>query len=555
MLRITTGWVMIALTGAALLAQNAENPREVFQSLYGQQLRQVKATRDATDDIELAQTLVTAAQSVKDQPALVEVLCDQAYQLAVRHDDGLEAAVQAMQTLVRVSPGQASDGYAKLLAAHQRRYSRARGDEKTQAGQDFLDATVQAAQTLAEADDYGPAVALYRKAVYLANTVDPDRKQTIQNELEHLVNRQRVAKEMHQLKAIFEASPDDQATARRIVLTYLTELDNPAGAKAYAGLTGDDELKRLVLLAAQDTGQVRAADALDLAEWYRGLAGQITGETAPAKASQAALLTRAATYYDRFLAQHTAQDLAATKAQLALKEVRNTLDSLGGDKQASSSRGTTSGRRGVIQLFNGENLDGWQVSGGPQTAWTVEDGELVGRGFGFGWLVTDREFTHFALRLQFKLKDRADSGVGVRVRTDQGQMPQIQITDDHAFYTGNAPDPGRTGALHAIKSDAPAKLLPNGQWNTLEIEVRGAAVRVSVNGVITCEADYNDEAELAERAANRLERERRVGAAFLRKHVARIQGLLQGPGRIGLETPRGEVRYRNIELKPLTAPR
>lgn len=80
---------------------------------------------------------------------------------------------------------------------------------------------------------------------------------------------------------------------------------------------------------------------------------------------------------------------------------------------------------GFQSLFNGQNLDGWVVEATPahmthgddRIAWSVEDGQIVCNGRGFGFLrYAERPFADFTLRADFQLPEKSNSGVGIRTR-------------------------------------------------------------------------------------------------------------------------------------------
>ena len=64
-----------------------------------------------------------------------------------------------------------------------------------------------------------------------------------------------------------------------------------------------------------------------------------------------------------------------------------------------------------IQLFNGDNLDGWTKIG--NESWTVEDGLIHGKGLtkDYGYLETANDYKDFQLSLRFKCVGDGNSGV------------------------------------------------------------------------------------------------------------------------------------------------
>src|SRR5947209_14116591 len=89
---------------------------------------------------------------------------------------------------------------------------------------------------------------------------------------------------------------------------------------------------------------------------------------------------------------------------------------------------------GFIPLFNGKDLTGWQVNqGGKMEVWGAENGILYVQGAGGGWLMTDKEYDNFELRLEFKLPEKGNSGVGLRsalTGNPAHDAMEIQILDN-----------------------------------------------------------------------------------------------------------------------------
>lgn len=170
-------------------------------------------------------------------------------------------------------------------------------------------------------------------------------------------------------------------------------------------------------------------------------------------------------------------------------------------------------------LFNGTDLTGWTVKCKPADRdhefWRVDNGTLLvdsmdHEGHDYVWLVTDREYADFVLRLRFQAyrDSPGNSGVQIRSRYDDeaGWLdgPQIDI---------HPPGPWRTGMMWDETRDAGGWLhpdVPKGQWvnqamanpdlvfhyadegsgwNTLEIAAVGTRITAWLNGIPV--ADYD----------------------------------------------------------------
>ncbi|MCS7017354.1 MAG: DUF1080 domain-containing protein, partial [Gemmatales bacterium] len=69
---------------------------------------------------------------------------------------------------------------------------------------------------------------------------------------------------------------------------------------------------------------------------------------------------------------------------------------------------------GWVALFNGKDLTGWKTFQGKLDVWGVEDGILYCKGGGGGWLMTEKQYGDFELRLEFRLPKMGNSGVALR---------------------------------------------------------------------------------------------------------------------------------------------
>jgi len=161
-------------------------------------------------------------------------------------------------------------------------------------------------------------------------------------------------------------------------------------------------------------------------------------------------------------------------------------------------------------LFNGKNLDGWEVRG--DSIWTVrKDGTLVGLrphppGNPFGawpvtrevyrewagpqaWLYTKAEFDEFDLHVEYWIPPGGNSGVSIR-DTSRGRWALFgpehdsQRTPSHIGYEiqivdGDAKYP--SGSIYLFVA-AKTGFEHKDDWNSLDIESRHEMIRVRLNG-------------------------------------------------------------------------
>jgi len=207
---------------------------------------------------------------------------------------------------------------------------------------------------------------------------------------------------------------------------------------------------------------------------------------------------------------------------------------------------------GSVALFDGKTLAGWhgmphfdpralaklseeerarKIEEWTQDAkkhWTVQDGNLVNDGLG-AYLTTDKEFGDIELMIDYKTVPRADSGIYLR------GTPQVQIWDytKEAGKQGLGADKGSGGLWNNSPGAAGKDPLvladkPLGEWNRLKILQVGARTTVHLNGRLV------------------------VDNAIMENYWDRKLPLF-ARGPIQLQTHGGEIRWKNIFLRELSA--
>lgn len=150
---------------------------------------------------------------------------------------------------------------------------------------------------------------------------------------------------------------------------------------------------------------------------------------------------------------------------------------------------------GFVELLGVGSLRSWRMAG--EGAFRQRDEGLESEGGpGIYWYAA-REFADFVLRVEWRVTTAEDnSGVFVRIpalgqsdpasdwqpAVEQGY--EIQIDErgiDPATSTADSPL-HRTGAIYALAPAAAGLSRPVGAWNLFEIEARGDALRVALNG-------------------------------------------------------------------------
>ncbi len=206
---------------------------------------------------------------------------------------------------------------------------------------------------------------------------------------------------------------------------------------------------------------------------------------------------------------------------------------------------------GFHSLFNGTNLDGWYGNNPHDTVkaaegqreekiaaqqesfnthWSVDEGELVNDGHG-PYCTTEDEYGDIEFHLEYKTVPLADSGIYLR------GTPQVQIWDttEAGGKWNIAADKGSGGLFNNSKG-APGQLplvladKPFGEWNSFRITQLGSRTTVYLNGKLVVDnavmENYWDSKRLTP---------------------------LPARGPIHLQTHGGEIRWRNLYLREVSA--
>lgn len=136
----------------------------------------------------------------------------------------------------------------------------------------------------------------------------------------------------------------------------------------------------------------------------------------------------------------------------------------------------------VTRLFNGQNLDGWNIHG--TELWYVENGELVaesGPDAEYGYLATADSFRDFDLTLEFKPEADGNSGVFFRSSLEGTRITgwQAEVAPRGHSTGGIYESYGRGWLVRPPEgSDASLKV---GEWNSLRVRAVGDEVTTWLN--------------------------------------------------------------------------
>ena len=189
-----------------------------------------------------------------------------------------------------------------------------------------------------------------------------------------------------------------------------------------------------------------------------------------------------------------------------------------------------------VSLFDGKSLAGWAAA---PDGYTVEVGNLVCVAGGKGNLLTEKEYSDFIFKFEFKLTPGANNGLGIRcpMKLD-GNLHldgiELQILDDTAEKY-NALQPYQYhGSIYGIVPTKRGSLKPVGEWNQQDVIVLGRRIKIVLNGTTIVDADL-DEAT-------------KTGTMDKQAHP----GLARSKGHIGFLGHGDRVDFRRIRIKELS---
>ena len=126
---------------------------------------------------------------------------------------------------------------------------------------------------------------------------------------------------------------------------------------------------------------------------------------------------------------------------------------------------------GFVSLFNGKDMTGWV--GNTKGYFADGKGNMVCDPTKEGGNVyTEKEYSNFVLRFEFKLSPGANNGLGIRapLTGDAAYVGmELQILDDSSERYKNVQNWQRHGSLYGIAASKPGHLKPVGEWNSEEV--------------------------------------------------------------------------------------
>ncbi len=181
-----------------------------------------------------------------------------------------------------------------------------------------------------------------------------------------------------------------------------------------------------------------------------------------------------------------------------------------------------------VELFNGENFDGWKISENPSSFTIVDKTIKVDgpRGHAFyDGPVGNHDFKNFELMVEVKTMPKANSGIFIHTEYQETGWPnkghEIQVNQTHGDWR-------KTGSVYSFK-DVKETFVEDGEWYTEHVIVKGNQVTVKVNGKVINEYDESKD---------------RTGDLGTKK-------LSSGTIALQAHDPQSVIYYRSVKIKLL----
>ncbi len=183
-------------------------------------------------------------------------------------------------------------------------------------------------------------------------------------------------------------------------------------------------------------------------------------------------------------------------------------------------------------LFNGNDLSGWQAVDGPIGSWKIVDGILSCSGSGGGWLSSREEYRNFEMEVEFRSPVGGNSGVFLRAPHEGNPAfagMEIQILDDTAPEYEKLQAYQYCGSLYGVAAPKTRVSKPAGQWQKLAIQVKGRHVSSSLNGTPIVDADLDAHPD----------------------READHPGIKRSQGYVGLQNHGTPMEFKSVRLREL----
>ena len=188
---------------------------------------------------------------------------------------------------------------------------------------------------------------------------------------------------------------------------------------------------------------------------------------------------------------------------------------------------------GYESVFNGTDFSGWS---GPTDGYEINDGVLRCKPKSGGTIFTEKEYSDFSVRFQFKLPPGGNNGLAIRYPgsgdTAYVGMCELQVLDNTAEKYAGLDERQYHGSAYGMAPAARGYLRATGEWNSQQVTVVGSTIKVELNGNLILNTDL----------------------AEIEKYLddKPHPGKVRTSGHFGFAGHNDPVEFRNVSIKDLS---
>jgi hypothetical protein len=177
---------------------------------------------------------------------------------------------------------------------------------------------------------------------------------------------------------------------------------------------------------------------------------------------------------------------------------------------------------GWVTLIDGDKgIENWNRIG--DANWRAEGGVIMADKGKGGFLVSKNAYRDFVIYAEFWAETDTNSGIFIRA-SDPGKVGADSSYEVNIWDIRPEPKYGTGGIVDFAAVPVPPIYKAGGQWNTYEIEAKGADVTVKLNGTVTV----------------RMQNGKYSSGPFALQYGPGVQGVTGGP-----------IKWRKVQIKSL----
>jgi hypothetical protein len=183
-------------------------------------------------------------------------------------------------------------------------------------------------------------------------------------------------------------------------------------------------------------------------------------------------------------------------------------------------------------IFNGKDLTGWA---GTVDGCEVKNGSINWIPKKGGNIYFNEDLTDFAARVEYKVPPGGNNGLAIRYpgtgQASQVAMCEVQVLDDTAEKYAKLDPRQFNGSVYGMVPAHKGFDRPVGEWNVMEVTVKGHTIQVELNGTRIVDADVSKITEFKDKTGH--------------------PGRLNTHGYFGFAGHNDPVEFRNVQIKKL----